>query len=158
MGIYRKNAAIVVFRSDKKVLLCQRKDCYGKSWQFPQGGIDNGETPLDAAFRELREETSVVSVSYVDAYPEPLRYDFPPEIKIKNKRNGIHNDGQEQFWFLMRFDGTEDEINLQTEEPEFCRYKWVDIESALDCVVAFKYDVYCKVVADFKRKLELYKF
>lgn len=157
MGMYRKNAAIVVFRSDKKVLLCQRREHYAKNWQFPQGGIDDGETPLEAAFRELREETSIVSVSCIGAYPEPLRYDFPPEVKNKNKRRGINNDGQEQYWFLMRFDGTDSEINLKTEEPEFCRYEWVDIERALDNVVAFKYDVYSKVVANFKRRLEQYK-
>ena len=79
MKKYRPNVGIVVFRSDGKVLLCERVEDYPKRWQFPQGGIDDGETPLQAAVRELREETSVTSVKFVCSLDKSIKYDFPPE-------------------------------------------------------------------------------
>ena len=114
MKCYRPNAGIVVFRFDGKVLFCQRVENYSKNWQFPQGGIDKEETPLQAAYRELKEETSVTSVEYVAALNKPLRYDFPKQIKYKNARKGIKNDGQEQYWHLFFFKGKDDDINFQT--------------------------------------------
>lgn len=158
MKNYRPNAGIVVFRADGKVLLCVRNDCddSGKNWQFPQGGIDQGETPLQAAVRELREETSVTSVEYAGALPEPVRYDFPAAVKQKNAARGIFNDGQEQYWHLFYFTGQDGEINLQTEEPEFKAYQWVDIAQALDRVVAFKYAVYEQVVKGFAPLIKQY--
>lgn len=149
MKKYRLNSGIVVFRNDGKVLLCERVENYPRNQQFPQGGIDAGETPLAAAVRELREETSVVSVKPVAALPEAIRYDFPPEVKKKNQARGIYDDGQEQFWHLFWFCGTDDEINLQTAEPEFKSYSWTDIERTPDLVVDFKREVYEKVVTAF---------
>lgn len=149
MKTYRLNSGIVVFRRDGKVLLCERVENYPRNLQFPQGGIDEGETPLLAALRELREETSVVSVKPVAALPEAIRYDFPPEVKKKNQVRGIFNDGQEQFWHLFWFYGEDSEINLQTAEPEFKSYCWTDIRLTPDLVVDFKHDVYAKVAAAF---------
>lgn len=158
MKNYRSNAGIVVFRSDGKVLLCERNDCddSGKNWQFPQGGIDKGETPLQAALRELREETSVTSVEYAGVLSEPVRYDFPDEVKQKNAARGIFNDGQEQFWHLFYFTGQDSEINLQTAEPEFKAYQWVDLPVALEHVVAFKREVYEQVVQGFVPLIKQY--
>lgn len=154
MKVYRPNAGIVLFRGDGRVLFCERVEDYPKRWQFPQGGIDVGETPLQAAIRELREETSVVSAEFVYALSEPLRYDFPAEIK--NRHPERHNDGQEQYWHLFYFTGDDKEINLQTTEPEFRSYAWVDIENTPNEVVEFKKDIYCRVASEFSLIIKKY--
>ena len=154
MKLYRPNAGIVLFRRDGKVLLCERIENYPKRWQFPQGGIDEGETPLQAAVRELREETSVSSIEFVAALPRPLKYDFPP--KVKNMHPERHNIGQEQYWHLFFFTGDEKEINLRTAEPEFRSYAWMDIKEAPELVVEFKQDIYQIVAQEFGVLIEKY--
>ena len=104
-GVYRKNVGIAVFNKDQKVLMCARADKPGFAWQFPQGGIDNGETPLEAAYRELKEETGITSVELVAQLNKPLRYDFPTEILENFKKLGRNNIGQEQYWVLFYFYG-----------------------------------------------------
>lgn len=158
MGNYRKNAGIIVFNRDRKVLLCERVGNYENAWQFPQGGIDGGETAEQAAARELREETSLTSVRYVASMPEPLIYDFPSEIKKRNAARGIFNDGQQQYWSLYLLTGDESEINLDTAEPEFKNWRWVEIEKAADNVVAFKKGVYRRIIEYFKPLIEKYEF
>ena len=151
---YRPNAGIVLFRADGKVLLCERIEDFPKRWQFPQGGIDAGETPFQAAIRELREETSVISAKFVAAFPDALLYDFPAEVKRRHPTR--HFDGQKQYWHLFFFKGTDDEINLNTKEPEFRSYDWVDIKTAPDLVVEFKKDVYEKIVIVFSDVINEY--
>ena len=151
---YRPNAGIVLFRADGKVLLCERIENYPKRWQFPQGGIDADETPLQAAVRELREETSVTSAKFIAALPDALLYDFPAEVIGRHPTR--HFDGQKQYWHLFCFEGEEDEINLNTKEPEFRSYKWVDIKTTPDLVVEFKKDVYKKVTVVFSDIIERY--
>ena len=158
MGNYRKNAGIIVFNRDRKVLLCERVGNYENAWQFPQGGIDGGETAEQAAARELCEETSLPSVRYVASMPEPLIYDFPPEIKKRNAARGIFNDGQQQYWSLYLLTGNESEINLNTAEPEFKNWRWIEIEKAADNVVAFKKEVYRRIIEYFKPLIEKYEF
>lgn len=142
---YRLNAGIVVFNSIGKVLLCDRADQKAASWQFPQGGIEKEESPLNAARRELYEETGIKSVKPVAQMPQPLRYDFPKYFKMPFR-------GQEQYWTLFYFSGDEREINLQinTEEIEFRNYKWADIDEAPKLIVDFKKEVYNKVVSYFQ--------
>ena len=156
MKKYRLNAGIVLFRNDGKVLLCERMENYPKRWQFPQGGIDEGETALEAATRELKEETSVVSARMVYALSEPLKYNFPPSVLAKNVKKKIFNVGQEQYWFLFYFDGEEKEINLQTEEQEFRSYQWIELSKVVDMVVEFKQEVYKKIVAEFSDVISNY--
>lgn len=141
---YRKNVGVVVFNKDGKVLLCARNDQAEDCWQFPQGGIEKGESIKDAAERELYEETGIKSVQSVAQKKEPLRYDFPIEFKLPFR-------GQEQYWILFYFTGSDNEINFNVNpnEKEFRSYRWDDIMVAPKLIVDFKKDVYQKVVNFF---------
>lgn len=147
--VFRKNAAIVVFRADKKVLICERIRGTDHRWQFPQGGIDAEETPEEAAVRELREETSITSAKPVARIDKPIRYVFPPEIKQSFLKRGIYSDGQDHYWFLFYFSGTDEEINLNTEEAEFSRYRWEDLNNTPELVIDFKKNSYRQMVKEF---------
>lgn len=148
-GVYRKCVGIVVCKNHK-ILLCERKDIPDE-WQFPQGGIENGENLIEAARRELAEETSITSVEVVDMIDKPLRYVFPPQIKKGSK---LKYDGQDMQWVLFRFTGKDSEINLHTQEPEFRRYVWENIDEAPKKIVEFKRNVYIEVVKKFKPEIE----
>lgn len=147
---FRKNAGVVVFNAQKKVLMCRRVQPKTDGWQFPQGGIEPGETPLQAAQRELFEETSITSVVAVKTIDYALRYEFPENVKQKFRSQGILSDGQDQYWSLFYFTGKDSEINLHTDEPEFDEYEWKNIEEAPDLVWVVKKDVYFKMVKEFK--------
>lgn len=146
---YRPNICTVVFNRDKKVLMCKRCGNEKLPWQFPQGGIDPGESPLQAAYRELYEETSVKSVELVALTEKPLRYDFEEGKQLQYCRNDICYCGQEQFWALFFFTGNDSEINITTEEPEFCAWEWTTIETAPAKVVAFKKEIYTRMTQEF---------
>lgn len=147
---FRRNAGIVVFRADKKVLLCQRSDMED-SWQFPQGGIEEGETPEQAAARELREETSLQGLQHVATLTEAARYRFPPAVIASMQKRGFNNAGQDMYWSLFYFDGTDAAINLNTETPEFKAFKWTSLEEAVELAVDFKKPAYQKMYQAFKK-------
>lgn len=147
-GKYRLNALAVVFNAEGKVLLCARSDCYDHPWQFPQGGIEEGETPEEAARRELFEETSISSVELAAALPAPQYYDFPPEVLEKFRKLGRKNIGQKQYSFLFRFVGKDSEINLG-ENGEFRSWKWAEMSEAVAGIAAFKKEVYQKIAEAF---------
>lgn len=157
MKKYRKNAGIIVFNKNKKVLICERIGNWEQAWQFPQGGIDEKETAQEAAIRELKEETSISSVRAILTETTPLIYEFPPEVKANSKKKGRDYDGQEQYWSLLLFLGEDSEINLQTKEPEFKSWKWIDIENADKNVVSFKKEVYRTIINKYKPIIEKYK-
>jgi putative (di)nucleoside polyphosphate hydrolase len=146
---YRLCAGIVVFNRAKKVLMCARADKRGECWQFPQGGIMKKETPAQAALRELKEETSVKSVCLIKTLETPIRYDFPPSVRRRMEKRGILTRGQEMYWSLCRLDGTDDEINLCTETPEFKAWSWVEPSEAVERIVYFKRDVYRQMMTEF---------
>lgn len=157
--LYRKNAGIIVCNNQGKVLSCQRVENYDFNWQFPQGGIEEGESPLEAAYRELKEETGLVNVKLICQYPHPLKYKFSEEVIEKFKKLGRKNIGQEQFWTLFLHLGTDDEINFKTnpQEIELQAFEWIEIEDAPKRVVEFKKEVYEKVCAYFKPFVEQQK-
>ncbi|MBE6451734.1 MAG: RNA pyrophosphohydrolase [Alphaproteobacteria bacterium] len=146
MKIYRKCAGIIVFNQNKKVLVCARNDAVGYNWQFPQGGIEQHETPLKAAIRELKEETSIVSVKPVESLTQGIKYDFPLEVLKQAKGIGKKYAGQEIYWNLLYFFGSDDEINLNTKEPEFKAFEWVEPNEAVNRIVDFKKQVYQQAI------------
>ena len=141
----------------RQLCLTGRNDIENQ-WQFPQGGIEPNEIPEFAARRELKEETNIQSVRLVAIMPQPLRYDFPPQVLEKFKKLGRTNIGQEQYWFLFYFEGSENEIDFTTnpDEIEFKAYKWIEIDEAPNLVVDFKKEVYQQVVKFMKPKIDIF--
>tara|TARA_B100001179_G_C18296601_1_gene277693 strand:- start:64 stop:540 length:477 start_codon:yes stop_codon:yes gene_type:complete len=144
----RRGVGVVLLNSKNKVFVAKRIDNPKKFWQMPQGGIDEGEDFLTAAYRELKEETSIKNVELIKEIDEPITYELPPYLlgiiwKGKYK-------GQKQKWFVMRFLGKESEINLNTKKPEFYEWKWIDLEEITNVVVEFKLEVYNKIKKQVK--------
>ena len=153
--MYRRNAGIVVFNRRKQVLICKRNDV-ADSWQFPQGGIEDGETPSAAALRELAEETSLTNVKLVHTLSTPVRYDFPPQILHSMQKRGFKNVGQEMYWSLCYFAGSDTEINLNTSGAEFSEYRWTTLQEAYNLIVDFKKPAYLVVLNQFQPLLDSY--
>ena len=120
--------------------MAKRIDNPKNFWQMPQGGIDNGENYYEAALRELKEETSVVSVKLIQEIEEKLTYILPDNLIGIIWRGKFK--GQTQKWFVMRFLGNESEININTKNPEFLDWKWIDLEDLTKIAVNFKLNVY----------------
>tara|TARA_B100000902_G_C27284993_1_gene903904 strand:+ start:1171 stop:1647 length:477 start_codon:yes stop_codon:yes gene_type:complete len=139
----RNGVGIVVLNKDNKVFVAKRIDNPKDFWQMPQGGIDKGEDFITAAYRELEEETSIKNVKLIKELDGFTTYHLPDHllgIIWKGKYRG-----QEQKWFLMRYLGKDNEINIQTKKPEFLEWKWVDIKLITELVVDFKLNVYKEV-------------
>lgn len=150
---YRPAAAIMLLNADNQVFVAQRIDNLAEAWQMPQGGLDKGEDPLAGALRELEEETGIPPrlVEILGKAPEELLYDLPPELV--GKIWGGKYRGQAQHWFVARFLGTDDDVNLGTAEPEFRAWKWADPADLVDMIVPFKRDLYARVVETFRSYL-----
>lgn len=157
--LFRKNVGIVVFNNQKKVLMFARADNPEFEWQFPQGGIDKDETVLEAASRELKEETGLTSVKLVAQIDKGLRYRFPEDVRHKLSKNGNIYVGQEQYWVLFYFYGDDAEIDFCTypEEIEFKAFEWATINEAPEKIVVFKKEVYQTVAEIFAPFIENYQ-
>ena len=136
----RKGVGIIVLNKDNKVFVAKRIDNPKNFWQMPQGGINEGEESLTAAFRELKEETSIKKVELIQEIEGTITYERPKHL-LGVIWKGRYK-GQKQKWFLMRYLGNDEEINIRTKKPEFLEWKWVDIESITEIVVDFKLHVY----------------
>jgi len=139
----RSGVGIVVLNKANKVFVAKRIDNAKNFWQMPQGGVDEGEDYLTAAYRELEEETSIKNVELISELDGLITYNLPEHLlgiiwKGKYK-------GQSQKWFLMRYLGEDNQINIKTKKPEFLDWKWVDLKEITNLVVDFKLHVYQEV-------------
>ena len=147
---YRPNVAMIIvshhYPKKKEIFIAQRNDLTD-IWQFPQGGIDEGEEVEEALFREMEEEIGTSDATIVAQYPEWISYDFPTKIAEKMKPF----KGQKQRYYLMRLSENA-KINLDTEHPEFISHKFVSVEDSLNVTAHFKKPVYEKVINYFKEE------
>lgn len=150
---YRACVGVMLVNPNGHVFVGQRVDRDTDAWQMPQGGVDKGEAPRDAALRELWEETGVTAdlVQIEAESTEWLPYDLPHDLVPKLWKGRYR--GQEQKWFLMRFAGRDDQVDIATEHQEFSQWKWLDPAQLIDSIVPFKRDVYRAVLAEFGDKL-----
>ena len=144
----RSGVGIVVLNKKNQIFLAKRIDNPKNFWQMPQGGVDKGEDFYAAAVRELEEETSIKTVKLIKEIDGLTTYLLPDHLvgiiwKGKYK-------GQKQKWFVVRFEGEEDEININTKHPEFLDWKWVNVENLTDKIVKFKFHVYKKIQKELK--------
>lgn len=137
---YRQGVGIILLNTEGKVFVGQRLDKTSEAWQMPQGGIDPGETPIQAAKRELMEEVGTDKAEIIFEIPEWLSYDLPSEIAAKLW--GGKYKGQMQRWFVMNFTGTDSDVNINTEIPEFISWKWAEFSELPNMIVPFKQDLY----------------
>jgi putative (di)nucleoside polyphosphate hydrolase len=149
---YRRCVGIMLLDPLDRVFVARRIDTSAEAWQMPQGGIDEGESPEDAAWREMKEEIGTAAAELVAESRDWLRYDLPAELVPRVWRGRFR--GQEQRWFAFRFTGTDADINIATENPEFLDWKWVGMAELPRLIVPFKRPLYEAVVAEFERLLK----
>ena len=145
----RSGVGIVILNKENKIFVAKRIDNPKNFWQMPQGGVDKDEDFLSAAYRELEEETSIKDVELIKEIDEILIYELPKHLlgiiwKGKYK-------GQKQKWFLMRYIGKDEDININTKKPEFLEWKWIDISRITEVVVDFKLEVYKELQEKIKK-------
>jgi len=145
----RTGVGIILLNKENKVFVAKRIDNPKNFWQMPQGGVDDGEDHLTAAYRELEEETSIKDVKLIQEIEGSTTYILPKHLlgiiwKGKYK-------GQKQKWFLMRHINNDQEINIKTKNPEFLDWKWIELDQITDLVVDFKLDVYKELKEKVKK-------
>lgn len=150
---YRPCVGVTLINPQGMIWAGRRLDSTATAWQMPQGGIDGGEKPREAALRELREETGINSdrVSFVAKTHRWLTYDLPPDLL--GKVWGGKYRGQRQKWFLYRFDGDDAEVDIARDHPEFAEWRWITAADMLATIVPFKRAVYDQVIASFRAHL-----
>ena len=145
----RIGVGAIVLNNENKIFVGKRKDNPFDNWQMPQGGVDKNEDYQKALKRELYEETSIKNIEILKEFDEWLEYELPKDLLGVIWKGKFR--GQKQKWFITRFKGNEDEININTEHPEFIDWKWIEMNKLPDVIVSFKKKVYEKVLLEVKK-------
>ncbi len=150
---YRRGVGVMLINGDNLVWVGRRIDNRDEAWQMPQGGIDKGEAPWDGALRELEEETGIAPrlVEKIADHPQHLRYDIPAAIGDKLWKGKYR--GQVQDWYLARFLGTDTDVEIATNHPEFSHWQWVEPKLLPELIVPFKRDMYRTILGGFAEYL-----
>lgn len=146
---YRPGVGIMLLNKDGLVFVAKRIDMISEAWQMPQGGIDEGEEPAQTALRELKEEIGTDKATLLFEHPKWFTYDLPEDLI--SKIWGGRYRGQKQKWFVMRFDGDDSDINIETDHPEFSEWKWIEMKKLPDIIVPFKRELYAELAQEFSR-------
>ncbi|MFQ5955160.1 MAG: RNA pyrophosphohydrolase [Kiloniellales bacterium] len=145
---YRRGVGMMLLSRHDLVFVARRAGIEDRYWQMPQGGIDEGESPRQAALRELAEEIGTGRVEVLAECPEWISYELPPDLV--GRAWGGRYRGQTHKWFALRFTGSDRDIDLDTRHPEFSAWRWVEMERLPDLVIPFKRAAYERVVAAFR--------
>ena len=145
----RTGVGVIVLNSKNKVFVGKRKDNPFDKWQMPQGGVDLNEPLIEAMRRELTEETSIKNIKIIKEFDRWLEYELPENLVGKIWKGKYR--GQKQKWFIVRFLGNDNEINIKTKYPEFIEWQWVDIEKLTDLIVLFKKHIYEEITQELKK-------
>jgi len=146
---YRLGVGIMLLNRQSRVFVAKRIDMTTEAWQMPQGGMDEGEAPLATAKRELREETGIDNITVLAESADWYMYDLPEDLIPKIW--GGRFRGQKQKWFVMRYEGRDEDVNIQTHEPEFSEWKWVQANTLPDIIVPFKRKLYQDLTSEFRQ-------
>jgi putative (di)nucleoside polyphosphate hydrolase len=149
---YRPGVGLMIINKNKEVFVGRRIDSKYGAWQMPQGGIDEGETAVEAALREMLEETGNNNVKILAESANWFYYDVP--FVAAQRLWGGKYRGQKQKWFLMEFLGEDEDFDIDTEHPEFSEWRWVDLETLPDIIVYFKRSLYMEVLKEFRSLIE----
>ena len=145
---YRPCVGLMLFNHDNRVFVAKRIDMRTEAWQMPQGGINAGENPREAAMREMREEIGTDKAEIIAENDGWLEYDLPGRL-VPQLWGGQYR-GQKQKWFALRYLGEDSDINIETDIPEFTEWKWVEMHTLPDIIVPFKRDLYARLVEEFR--------
>ena len=149
----RKGVGIIVLNKNDEVFVAKRIDNPNNYWQMPQGGVDKDEGYYEAAKRELEEETSITTISLIKEIDEYFYYELPDYllgIIWKGKYRG-----QKQKWFIVKFEGKENEINIKTKKPEFFKWQWINVDNLTKVAVHFKLNLYQKLQSEIKKTITI---
>ena len=142
----RVGVGVILLNNDNQVFVGKRKDNPGDKWQMPQGGVDKGENFVEAMKRELYEETSIKSIKIIKELEKNYEYELPKNLVGIIWKGRFR--GQKQKWFIAKFLGQDSEINLETKNPEFIEWKWIEPQKLPDVIVDFKKNLYTKLLIE----------
>jgi len=148
----RTGVGIIVLNNNNQVFVGKRKDNPGDKWQMPQGGVDKGEDFITAMRRELIEETSIKNIKILKEIQNMYQYELPKNLVGIIWRGKFR--GQRQKWFITKFLGKDDEINLDTQHPEFIDWKWIDPKDLPEVIVDFKKELYLNLLKEINQVID----